>query len=400
MPEPLRMAIVGCGWAGQRHARACRQAGIAVRWAIDLDPRRAEEVCALCPGARAAQDYVRAFDDPQVDAVDVCLPHALHASVAVDAANVGKHVLCEKPIAATLDEADRMIEAATRAGVVLMVAENVRYHPTYLKVRDLLRDGVIGQPALLQMTRRAYLCRSFLEDRPWFLDARMAAGGIMMSGGIHDFEAMRMLIGEIERVYAYRARQRFAEMEGDDTSVALVRFCDGTVGTLVESFVMKDMTTASGAEVHTLRVDGDLGSLSVRVGGPIRVFSERALNGSRAARWQSTKFTCRPATRSPHCYAISAPAYAPARSRSPAGSDSDARSRSCSPPIARWRQEIRCGARARLRKGRKASTSQEGVSDDKGSDYRRGEFQFRARNDRRPAAGRRLVRARDRSVVG
>jgi predicted dehydrogenase len=210
-----------------------------------------------------------------VEAVDICLPHDLHAEVAIAAAEAGKHVLVEKPLAATLAEADAMIAAAARRGVILMVAENVRFDPLYLKVEELLRDGAIGRPALLQMTREAYLTRSFLEERPWFLDARAAAGGIMMSGGVHDFEAVRMLLGEVEEVYALRARQRFAEMEGDDTSVALVRFADGAVGTLVESFVMKSLETAAGSEVHTLRIDGELGSLATRDGRTIELFSER-----------------------------------------------------------------------------------------------------------------------------
>jgi predicted dehydrogenase len=97
----------------------------------------------------------------------------------------------------------------------------------------------------------------------------------MMSGGIHDFETMRMLIGEMESIQALRARQRFTEMEGDDTSTAMLRFTDGTVGMLVESFIMKSLTTASGPEVHTLRIDGDLGSLSTSDGQTITVFSER-----------------------------------------------------------------------------------------------------------------------------
>lgn len=275
MEPKMRVAVVGCGWAGTRHARALEQCGAEVRWAVDVDRARAEMLAGRRPGVRVSTEYREALDDPGVDAVDVCLPHSLHAPVAVDAARAGKHVLCEKPIAATLEEADRMIEAADRAGVILMVAENVRFSPLYRKVRDLLADGAIGRPALIQMTRECYLTRSFLEDRRWFLDRRAAAGGIMMSGGIHDFETMRMLIGEVESVRALRARQRFTEMEGDDTSVALVRFRDGTVGTLVESFVMKSLATAAGPEVHTLRIDGDLGSLSVRDGQTIRVFSER-----------------------------------------------------------------------------------------------------------------------------
>jgi predicted dehydrogenase len=216
-----------------------------------------------------------ALDDPSVDAIDICLPHNLHAPVAVAAAQAGKHILCEKPLADSLDAADRMIAAARDAGVLLMVAENVRFDPLYQQIRTLLDAGAIGRPALIQMTRECYLTRSFLEDRRWFLDSVAAAGGIMMSGGIHDVEAMRLLIGEVASISAMRARQRFAEMEGDDTSIALVRFVDGTVGTLVESFVMKSLITASGPEVHTVRIDGDLGSLAVRNGRTIHLFSER-----------------------------------------------------------------------------------------------------------------------------
>ncbi|MGH2368497.1 MAG: Gfo/Idh/MocA family protein, partial [Chloroflexota bacterium] len=280
MDTPLGVAMIGCGWAGQRHAPAYALAGGQLRWAVDADRQRAEALTAALPEGRAGDvrigtDYRPALDDPAVQSVDICLPHHLHAEVAIAAAQAGKHVLVEKPLAATLDEADQMIAAAERAGVLLMVAENVHFNPLYLRVRDLLRDGAIGRPALIQMTREAYLRESFLKERPWFLDAHAAAGGIMMSGGIHDFETMRLLIGEVESVYALRARQRFHEMDGDDTSVALVRFRDGTAGTLVESFLMKSLVTASGPEVHTLRVDGDLGSLSVADGTTIRLFSER-----------------------------------------------------------------------------------------------------------------------------
>ena len=276
----MKLAILGCGWAGMRHARACAQCGVEVRWAIDLDAGRAAALKRSLGEAQGevftAADYRAALDDPAVDAVDICLPHNLHAPLAVEAAQAGKHVLCEKPLAATLEGAERMIAAADRAAVVLMVAENVRFSPLLHRVRALLREGAIGQPALIQMTRQCYLTRSFLQDRRWFLDAGAAAGGIMMSGGIHDFETMRMLIGEVESVYALRAPQRFVEMQGDDTSVALVRFQNGAVGTLVESFVMKDLTTACGPEVHTLRIDGELGSLWVQDGERIGLFSERA----------------------------------------------------------------------------------------------------------------------------
>jgi len=273
------VALIGCGWAGQRHAPALAARGATLRWAVDHDAGRAQSLAGAHPGCRATADYREPLQDAAVVAVDVCLPHDLHAPVAVAAARAGKHVLVEKPLAATLDEADAMIAAAEGAGVVLMVAENVRFEAVYRAAQALLEAGAIGEPALVQVSRQAYLRRSFLEERPWFLDAKRAAGGIMMSGGVHDFETMRMLLGELASVQALRAPQRFPEMEGDDTSVALVRFRSGAVGTLVESFLAKSLVTAAGPEVHTLRVDGALGSLSVTRGeasvDTLRLFSER-----------------------------------------------------------------------------------------------------------------------------
>ena len=174
------------------------------------------------------------------------------------------------------------------SGVLLMVAENVRFDPAAQVVQQLIRDGWIGQPALAQRTREAYLRESFLHDQPWFLQAEAAGGGIMMSGGIHDVELLRMALeGEVESVHAVRTRQRFQEMEGDDTSVATLRFSDGTVAVLVESFLMKSAATAAGEEVHTLRIDGDLGSITLDAGSAIRLYSERpdaSLAGARTER--------------------------------------------------------------------------------------------------------------------
>jgi predicted dehydrogenase len=255
----VKVAIVGCGWAGVRHAQAYRAAGAELAWAVDVDLDRAQALGA----ARATVDLATALADPEVDAVSICLPHALHAQASVEAATSEKHVLVEKPIAASLAEADRMIAAADSAHVVLMVAESVRFDPLLERAVHLVQAGTIGPPALVQVTRQAYLRESFLSARRWFLDRDLAAGGIMMSGGIHDFDILRMLLGEPLRVYAVRVRQRFAEMQGDDTSVAIVSFPNQVTATLTESFLMKTLVTASGPEEHTVRVDGDLGSLIV-----------------------------------------------------------------------------------------------------------------------------------------
>ena len=275
----VRIAIIGCGWAGQRHAASCKALGIPVTWTVDTVAHKAE-ACqdaydSSLQDTRVTKDYLDVLRDSRTNAVSLCLPHDLHAPYAIQAMEAGKHVLVEKPLAADLSEADQMIQAAKQAGVILMVAENVRFNPIYLKIDELLQAGLIGDPAVIHITRQAYLRDSFLRDRTWFLDAVRAAGGIMMSGGIHDFETMRMLIGDVESVYSLRAPQRFTEMEGDDTSAALIRFRNGVVGMLFESFISKCLTTAAGPEVHTLRIEGSLGSISWSGGNVIRLFSEK-----------------------------------------------------------------------------------------------------------------------------
>lgn len=281
----IRVAVVGCGWAGQRHARAFSQCGARVRWAIDVNLDRAQALLANLNAftdeaeraqCRASQDFREALADPTLDAVAICLPHNLHAPVAVECARAGKHVLCEKPIADSLASADLMIAAASQAGVVLMIAENEHFNPLYRKIRDLVNRGMIGTPALVQRTRECYLTRSFIQDRPWFLNKQTAAGGMLMAGGVHDFETTRLILGDIEHVYALQAPQRFTELEGDDTSVVVARFKSGVVGTFILSFIMKSLATACDREVHQLRIDGTLGSLSVNDGQTIHLFTEAA----------------------------------------------------------------------------------------------------------------------------
>jgi predicted dehydrogenase len=249
-------------------------------WVVDIDIEWARSLAAGFSGSRATTAVDEVLGDARTNAVDICLPHNLHAEYAVMAAKAGKHVLVEKPLAHSLEAADRMIEAAGRSGVALMVAENVRFEPGLIEAARLVANGSIGEPALVQITREAYLRESFLRDRPWFLDDVAAAGGIMMSGGIHDFDKLRMIVGpacgEVNEVHARRARQRFSEMKGDDTSVATVRFENGAVAVLVESFLMKSEATASGAETHWMRIDGDLGSIVVsNEDTEVRLFSEK-----------------------------------------------------------------------------------------------------------------------------
>ena len=271
MSERKGLAVIGCGWAGRRHAEAFIAEGAHLRWAVDVDVSRASEVAGLQSLAQTGTRIEGPLSDPAVVMIDVCVPHHLHTEVCLAAIARGKDVLCEKPLAPTLADADRMAAAADDAGTLLMVAENECFQPIYGEIQSLLAAGAIGKPALVQATRECFLRKSFMRERPWFLGRETSGGGILMSGGIHDFAKLRMILGEIKAVYALRARQRFVELETEDTVVMVLDFESGVAGTLVESFFMIDPTTTTGAEAHRLRIDGDNGSIEVTGPESLRV---------------------------------------------------------------------------------------------------------------------------------
>ncbi len=256
--ETIGIALVGAGWAGNRHAMGYRALADRGRIVAVVDTRLAvaQERAREWGAPFATDDLATALARPDVQAVDICLPHMLHAHAAEAALAAGKHVLIEKPFATGLDEADTMIAAAARARHILMVAENVRYDAVYLRMTELIFSGVTGAPFLCRICRDHHLHDS-LRARSWFLTD--PTGGIMWSGGIHDIETVRMLMGDtpFQEVYATAARKTLVEMTTDDTSVGLFRMAGGGVAVLSESF----STHAPQGERIRVEVFGPDGSL-------------------------------------------------------------------------------------------------------------------------------------------
>lgn len=268
--DPIGIALVGAGWAGARHATAYRALPERCRIVAVVDSRAeiAQARAREWGVPFATDDLAAALAHPSVQAVDICLPHTLHAEIAMAALAAGKHVLVEKPFATSLDEADAMIHAAARARRFLMVAENVRYDPTYLRMTTLIASGVIGAPFLCRICRDHHMHDS-LRERPWFFTD--PTGGIMWSGGIHDIETVRMLMGDapFQEVYATAARKTLHEMTTDDTSVGLFRMAGGGVAVLSESF----STHAPHGERIRVEVFGPDGSLMTDGDGILTVIT-------------------------------------------------------------------------------------------------------------------------------
>jgi myo-inositol 2-dehydrogenase/D-chiro-inositol 1-dehydrogenase len=224
----IGVALVGSGRMGSFHGAAlARQIpGARLVAVADPAPGAAERLAADLGGAHAYTDPTEAFADPAVDAVVIAAPARFHADLVVAAATAGKGVFCEKPMALSLADADRAIDAARAAGVVLQVGFNRRFAPDWQAARALLDDGRLGTPRLL---------RSVTRDPGGFNPAKVAPGTIFNETLIHDFDTLRFLNPGAEAVEVYATADALVEPEWRargllDTAVVTVKFDNGAVG--------------------------------------------------------------------------------------------------------------------------------------------------------------------------
>ncbi|HEY5842012.1 MAG TPA: Gfo/Idh/MocA family oxidoreductase [Mycobacterium sp.] len=231
---PLRVALIGSGRMGSFHGEtlARRLPGVVLAAVADPAPGAAEKLASTLGAPKHFTDPADVFADPEIDAVVIAAPARFHADLVVAAAAAGKSVFCEKPMALSLADADRAIDAARSAGVVLQVGFNRRYASDWAAARGLLDDGRLGTPRLL---------RSVTRDPGGFDPARVAPNTIFLETLIHDFDALRFLNPGAEAVEVYATATALVEPEWKDrglldTAVVTVRFDNGAVGTAEACF--------------------------------------------------------------------------------------------------------------------------------------------------------------------
>ena len=253
----LRFGIIGCGRIAPRHAQSLQQVADAHLVAVaDVKSSRAQHF-AQEYSAAPYTDYHELLARKDIDAVSVCVPSGLHAQVAIDAMQAGKHVLVEKPIAITLEDADRMIEVSQSAGRTLGVVLQNRYNHPLQALRQAIDEGKLGRLHLGNACVRWYRPQSYYEDGwhgTWAMD-----GGALMNQSIHHIDALQWLMGPVHSVYAYTATLAH-KMEAEDVGVAVVRFASGALATIEGS----TLTWPQNLE-GSVAVFGEHGS--VKIGG-------------------------------------------------------------------------------------------------------------------------------------
>src|SRR5881398_3064129 len=182
--------------------------------------------------ARSYTDYGELLRDPDVEMVSITAPNRLHAQITIDAARAGKHVVCEKPLCLTLEEADVMIDACRKAGVLLLYAEELFFAPKYVKAKELADEGAFGRVHLVKQGEKHSGPHS-----DWFWDVEQSGGGAVMDLGCHGIAFCWWFLGKqpIRSVYSHMATQQHqARTQGDDEAVTIIEFANGAVG-MVES---------------------------------------------------------------------------------------------------------------------------------------------------------------------
>ena len=261
--QPLRIAVLTCGAIVTKgHLPGFDALGRSVVDVVAFQSRRtttAEAARDQWGSGEVVADWRDVLTRDDVDAVDICAPNALHAELAVAAFEAGKHVLVEKPVATTVADADAMIAAAERAGVVLMAAHNLRFAPPYAAAAAAVADGRIGEVTGVRVAMGHGGPEGWTRDAAWFRDPALSGGGALLDLGIHVADLLRAVTGdEVAEVSAFLRRPSPGAVEESATVALSLR--GGGVGHLAASWAVR------GTADHQLLVHGTEGTLTVERG--------------------------------------------------------------------------------------------------------------------------------------
>lgn len=238
--NPIRVGLIGSQFIASIHLEALRSVPytevVAVCSAAEKNVRAFAERHRI---PRWFTDYRKMYELPELDIVVLGLPNDLHCDAAVAAAAAGKHVICEKPLCLNLAEADCMIAACRQAKVKLMYAEELCFTPKYVRLKQLIDEGALGEIHMVKQLEK--------HDGPhagWFWDVKRSGGGVIMDMGCHAIEFFRWLLGgakggkaKIQSVYADLGTYVHGDKtQGDDNSTLILKMANGATAIAEESW--------------------------------------------------------------------------------------------------------------------------------------------------------------------
>jgi predicted dehydrogenase len=246
--------IIGLGLIGKVHAEAIQAiAGARLLAVCGHDAAKTWEFAARF-GATSYTDYQLFLAHPGVQIVNICTPNGLHAEQGIAAARAGKHVLVEKPIETTLAKADALIAACDEHNVRLGVIFQSRFLAAVQRIKRALDEGRLGRLLLGDAYVKWYRAPAYYADS-WHGTLALDGGGALINQAIHTVDLLRWLLGPVETAFAMKGALRYPQLEGEDTLVGTVRFCNGALG------VIEAATSAKPGFKRRLEISGERGAI-------------------------------------------------------------------------------------------------------------------------------------------
>ena len=241
MSKTVKVGLIGAGFVADIHHAAFKNWVHNAEVVAVSSPNNASMFAKERGIAKAYHDYQEMLEDKEIQVVSIGIPNDLHHAAVLAAAKAGKHVIIEKPLCITLEEADEMIEACNKAGVLLMYAEELLFAPKYVRAKTLIEEGAIGEPFLAKQSEEHPG-----PHMPWFWDINRSGGGVLLDMGCHSIEFTRWILGrpKVKSVTAMMGTYVHSDRtEGEDHAYAVIEYEGNRIAMIENSW-------AKGGGVH------------------------------------------------------------------------------------------------------------------------------------------------------
>ena len=254
----IKVGLLGCGRIAKRHASLLSEGQIpdaGLGGVCDTNPERLAEFSKTYE-VKGYPNIEELLDDSNINVIAVLTPSGLHVEGVIAAAQAGKHVIVEKPMALKLDDADRMIRACDEAGVKLFVVKQNRFNVPVVKLKEALDSGRFGR--LVLGTVRVRWCRrqSYYDQDSWRGTWRYD-GGVLANQASHHVDMLEWMMGDVESVHA-RATTALVDIEAEDTAIATIKFRNGALGIIEATTAMRPKDTEGAISIL-----GEKGSVEI-----------------------------------------------------------------------------------------------------------------------------------------
>jgi len=229
------IAILGCGKVAHLHAKAVQELPNARLAGVWSRTKQTATDFADQYQVPAYTDVAELIKKEKIDLAIVCTPHPFHLEPAQQAALQGAHILVEKPLASTLEDADKIISTCRKAGVKLGVVSQRRWYEPVLRVKKAIEDGKIGRPVLGTVNMLGWRDKSYYDADKWRGNWKTEGGGVLVNQAPHQLDILLWFMGEVDEVYGIWRNLNHPYIEVEDTALAIIKFRNGGVGNIIVS---------------------------------------------------------------------------------------------------------------------------------------------------------------------